>query len=100
VVSWSNESGEIPKLVRWEEHKKAGIRHHRSHPLTTKAMAILVALALLALGGVVLLRKVGTRENGLPRGPPTIPLLGNLHMFPTEFAHYRDKSHSNLLLLG
>lgn len=62
---------------------------HRSHPLTPKVMAIFMALALLALGGVVLLRKVGTRENGLPPGPPTIPLLGNLHMFPTEFAHYK-----------
>ncbi|KAJ7893767.1 cytochrome P450 [Mycena leptocephala] len=54
-------------------------------------MAILVALALLALGGVVLLRKVGTRENGLPPGPPTIPLLGNLHMFPTELTDWARK---------
>ncbi|ETW76168.1 cytochrome P450 monooxygenase 34, partial [Heterobasidion irregulare TC 32-1] len=26
----------------------------------------------------------GRREDGLPPGPPTIPILGNLHIFPTQ----------------
>ncbi|KAJ7657112.1 cytochrome P450 [Mycena rosella] len=52
-------------------------------------MAILIPLALGLLGGFIWLRKVGTREPGLPPGPPTVPLLGNLHIFPTEFAHYK-----------
>jgi hypothetical protein len=37
----------------------------------------------------VRLRKVGSREAGLPPGPPTVPLLGNLHMMPTEFAQHK-----------
>ncbi|KAJ7586994.1 cytochrome P450 [Mycena floridula] len=32
---------------------------------------------------------IGKREKGLPPGPPTVPILGNVHLFPTEFAHYR-----------
>ncbi|KAJ7589603.1 cytochrome P450 [Mycena floridula] len=35
------------------------------------------------------LLNIGKREKGLPPGPPTVPILGNLHIFPTEFAHYR-----------
>ncbi|KAJ7182865.1 cytochrome P450 [Mycena crocata] len=52
-------------------------------------MAILLPLALVVLGLFVWLRNVGSREAGLPPGPPTLPLLGNLHIFPTEFAHYK-----------
>ncbi|KAJ7767964.1 cytochrome P450 [Mycena maculata] len=52
-------------------------------------MSFLLALALGALCAALFLRTVGAREKGLPPGPPTIPLLGNLHIFPTEFAHYK-----------
>ncbi|KAF7328682.1 putative cytochrome P450 [Mycena sanguinolenta] len=52
-------------------------------------MGIWTALALGLLCIFVYLRKVGSREAGLPPGPPTIPLLGNLHVFPTEFTHYK-----------
>ncbi|KAJ7843055.1 cytochrome P450 [Mycena olivaceomarginata] len=52
-------------------------------------MAILLPLALGVLCLFLWLRNVGSREAGLPPGPPTVPLLGNLHLFPTEFAHYK-----------
>ncbi|KAG7451082.1 cytochrome P450 [Guyanagaster necrorhizus] len=35
------------------------------------------------------LKRIGSREPGLPPGPPTVPLLGNLNVFPTEYAHYK-----------
>ncbi|KAJ6551141.1 cytochrome P450 [Mycena capillaripes] len=47
-----------------------------------------VVLAVLAVAAA-LLRKVGSREEGLPPGPPTLPILGNLHLLPTEFIHYK-----------
>ncbi|KAJ7916802.1 cytochrome P450 [Mycena leptocephala] len=52
-------------------------------------MAILLLLALGVLCIVLLLRKYGAREPGLPPGPPTLPVLGNLHLLPTKYAHYK-----------
>ncbi|KAK0469876.1 cytochrome P450 [Desarmillaria tabescens] len=43
----------------------------------------------LFLWVVLRLKRIGSREPGLPPGPPTVPLLGNLHIFPAEYAHYR-----------
>ncbi|KAJ6569170.1 cytochrome P450 [Mycena capillaripes] len=43
----------------------------------------------MAVCAVVLFRKVGTREHGLPPGPPTLPIIGNLHQFPTESPQYK-----------
>ncbi|KAF7333381.1 Cytochrome p450 [Mycena venus] len=51
-------------------------------------MSVLL-IFLLALCVAVLLGKVGSRESGLPPGPPIVPVLGNAHIFPTEFAHYK-----------
>lgn len=51
-------------------------------------IAVLFAVLLFALVTSKLLR-IGKREKGLPPGPPTAFLLGNLHVFPTQFAHYK-----------
>jgi hypothetical protein len=51
-------------------------------------MALVLLFALVALCFVIVL-KVGSRGKGLPPGPPTVPILGNAHIFPTEFAHYK-----------
>jgi hypothetical protein len=56
-------------------------------------MAILLLLALGVLCIVLLLRKYGAREPGLPPGPPTLPVLGNLHLLPTKYAHYKWVAH-------
>ncbi|KAJ7445958.1 cytochrome P450 [Mycena galericulata] len=52
-------------------------------------MALLVTLTLVLLCAALFLRRVGSRETGLPPGPPTLPILGNLHIFPKEFANYK-----------
>ncbi|KAJ7279289.1 cytochrome P450 [Mycena rebaudengoi] len=52
-------------------------------------MPIVLSAALVLLCSLVWFRKVGAREVGLPPGPPTLPFLGNLHIFPTEFTHYK-----------
>ncbi|KAJ7444604.1 cytochrome P450, partial [Mycena galericulata] len=52
-------------------------------------MAILVTLTLILLCAALFLRSVGAREKGLPPGPPTLPILGNLHIFPKEFIYYK-----------
>lgn len=47
---------------------------------------------LLGLGLVWLVIKamnMGKRETHLPPGPPTAPLLGNLHVFPKTEAHLK-----------
>ncbi|KAK7023183.1 hypothetical protein R3P38DRAFT_2958140, partial [Favolaschia claudopus] len=52
-------------------------------------MAVLLLLTLGIVYIFMWLRKVGSREPGLPPGPPTLPLLGNLHIFPKGFAHFK-----------
>jgi len=48
---------------------------------------ILLGLALVWL--VIKAMSIGKRETYLPPGPPTIPLLGNLHIFPKTEAHFK-----------
>ncbi|KAK1233947.1 hypothetical protein PQX77_002868 [Marasmius sp. AFHP31] len=53
-------------------------------------MALLYASLLAALAFTYLkLKDVGSRDSRLPPGPPTVPLLGNLGIFPKEFAYLR-----------
>ncbi len=44
---------------------------------------LLVGVALL----VIRLLRVGRRPNGYPPGPPTVPILGNIHQMPLRDAH-------------
>ncbi|CAJ2502503.1 Uu.00g098970.m01.CDS01 [Anthostomella pinea] len=52
-------------------------------------MAALWFLPLVALFGLAIWRllKVGSRPAGYPPGPPTVPILGNLHLMPKENGH-------------
>ncbi|KII94756.1 hypothetical protein PLICRDRAFT_169479 [Plicaturopsis crispa FD-325 SS-3] len=51
--------------------------------------SIQIALAFAAAWFVSRLMKTGHREKGLPPGPPTVPILGNLLIFPTKHPHLK-----------
>jgi hypothetical protein len=51
-------------------------------------------LLFCAFGGLVAwlvtkLMRIGRRDPCLPNGPPTVPLLGNLNIFPKADAHMK-----------
>ncbi|KAF5369154.1 hypothetical protein D9757_011077 [Collybiopsis confluens] len=46
-------------------------------------VTLYIGIACL-LWAVFALLRVGRRGRGLPPGPPTVPVLGNLHIFPTQ----------------
>lgn len=49
------------------------------------SLTALVALAFVAV--IWLLLRVGHRPKGLPPGPPTLPILGNIHLLPSRDVH-------------
>ena len=51
--------------------------------------SFIALMALLAAGATYVCLYVGSREKDLPSGPPTIPILGNLHQIPLKGAHFQ-----------
>jgi cytochrome P450 family 619 len=45
---------------------------------------LLLALALFVAGAIYVVLFVGRREKNMPGGPPTLPLLGNVHQVPKK----------------
>ena len=63
---------------------------HASNP-TLMDFSSLAHLVLFALVVWLLARayRFGSRERGLPPGPPTLPVIGNLHVFPSTRAYLK-----------
>ncbi|KAJ5797968.1 uncharacterized protein N7503_007264 [Penicillium pulvis] len=50
------------------------------------------ALALFIAFGIYRLLQIGRRDPRMPKGPPTVPILGNFHQIPSSglYAKFRD----------
>lgn len=48
-----------------------------------------LAAALAIAYAIYRISQIGQRERYLPPGPPTVPLLGNIHIFPRFLAYFQ-----------
>ncbi|KAL4906002.1 hypothetical protein BDW74DRAFT_15372 [Aspergillus multicolor] len=53
--------------------------------------SIIAAAAAVSIYLVIALRNVGRRPADYPPGPPTLPIIGNLHLMPSKYPHQQFK---------
>lgn len=55
--------------------------------LSSYSPLTLLSVSAILVVSVVRILRIGRRPSGYPPGPPTIPILGNLHLMPSRDAH-------------
>ena len=78
--------------MRYHPHRyrsQLSARAARSITVATMSPLILSVLAFLLAGSIYIFLNVGRRAKNSPPGPPTLPILGNLHVIPKKGAHFQ-----------
>ena len=53
------------------------------------ALFLLFGLICSTAAAIYIFLFIGRREKHLPPGPPTLPILGNIHQIPKKSAHFQ-----------
>lgn len=52
---------------------------------------LFILFLILVTAFIYQVRNVGRRPRDIPPGPPTLPLIGNLHQIPNKNPHHQYK---------